>query len=119
MAQAIRLAAEPLRSLAFGSITNAGFTRIQSGGQPTGFLNPIRHIMIQNLTDVTLEYSFDGVNAHFVLPSNAVWDIDITANKTVEAGFFIAQGSSVYVQYIGAGVPTLGAVYVTSLYGAE
>ena len=53
MAKAIRLAPEPVRTLAFGSIEVAYM------GIGTAFTKPIRILMIQNLTDESLMFSFD------------------------------------------------------------
>ena len=84
--QAVRLQFEPVRSLAYGSI-GAGYM-----GVGTSLANPARQIFVQNLTDVTLMFSFDGVNDHFPLPSSGFLLLDITTNKTQSQGFYIAEG---------------------------
>lgn len=108
---AIRFAAEPLRSLAFGSI-GAGYM-----GVGTAISNPSRIIKVDNLTDATLLFSFDGITDHFVLPANGFLLLDITANKSVSDAYFLAQGQRLYVKQ--SGVPTSGAVYFTTIYGAS
>jgi len=108
---AIRLFPETLRSLAFGSIL-AGYVGIGSS-----FAHPIRIIFIQNLTDVLLLFSFDGVNDHFPLPSNGFLLLDVTSNKSVSMGCFIAQGTRLYVKR--SGVPSSGAVYVSAFYAQD
>ena len=110
MAKAIRLAPEPVRTLAFGSIEVAYM------GIGTSFTRPIRILMIQNLTDESLMFSFDGVDDHTPLPRDGFLLLDVATNRTSEGGFFIAEGTRIYVRRIGT--PTEGDVYVTTFYGA-
>lgn len=109
-ALAIRLAPEPVRSLAFGAIGGAYM------GIGTAFAHPIRIIMIQNLTDVSLMFSFDGIDDHVPLPGSGFLLLDVTTNKSVSNGFFIAEGTRIYVKTIAAPV-TVGSVYVSVFYG--
>jgi len=109
MSQAIRFAPETVRSLAFGSI-GAGYTAIG-----TALENPIRIFLLQNLTDKTLMFSFDGINDHVPLSLGGYLLIDVTANKSMSQGFYIAEGDQIYVKQVGA--PTTGAVYISAFYG--
>ena len=103
---------EPQRSLAFGVI-GAGYM-----GVGTAINHEARQFFIQNLTDATLQFSFDGVNDHFPLPSNGFFLSDITSNRTaVSTEFVLSQGSRLYVKQLG--VPTTGAVYFSIIYGRE
>jgi hypothetical protein len=112
MNASIRLLAEPVRTLAFGSIV-AGYT-----GIGTGLTNPCRIVFIQNLTDSLLMFSMDGVDDHFPLPSNGYMILDVTGNSNTNLqGFYISRGQRFYVKQIG--VPTSGSVYVSAFYGAE
>lgn len=106
---ATRLLFEPVRSLAYTSITGS-YVAI---GTP--LLHPARQIFIQNDTDVTLMFSLDGVNNHFPLPTYGFILLDITSNKTTDSGFYIAQGTQFYVKEVGT--PSLGTVYVSAMYG--
>lgn len=108
---AIRLVPDTLRSLGFASIGAAYM------GIGTSFTKPIRIFQLQNLTNNTLLFSFDGINDHIILPSSGFLLLDITSNKSVSQGFFIAEGTRIYVKQ--SGVPTTGAVYVAAFYGAE
>jgi len=108
--QAIRLVPESVRSLAFGSIAG-GYT-----GVGTAITNPVRILHIQNLTDVVVMFSYDGVNDHFPMATNSFVLLDITANKSRDHGFYLAEGTRIYVRQ--EGVPTSGSVYVTVYYGA-
>lgn len=111
MSLAIRLLPETQRSLAFGSIGAA------YAGVGTAMTQKIRILYVFNQTDALLQFSFDGVNDHFVLPSLGYILLDITANKTREQGFFLGEGQRVYVKRIGT--PTSGSVYVSTFYGSE
>jgi len=106
----IRLKAEACRSLAFGAI-GAGYA-----GIGTAMSEPIRMFLIQNLTNVALWFSFDGINDHFPLPANGYMLLDVTANKTQDTGFFLAEGDRLYVKQLG--VPASGGVYLTTFYGS-
>jgi len=108
--QAIRLGVEPVRSLAFGSI-DAGYT-----GIGTEINNPVRILRIQNLTDALLWFSYDGVNDHEALAPNSFLLLDITANKSRDHGYYLAEGTRVYVRRND--VPASGSVYVTVYYGS-
>jgi len=109
MSTAIRFKPEPLRSLAFGSI-GAGYTAIG-----TALDNPTRIFFLQNLTDETLMFSFGGLEDHLVLSAGGYLLIDVTANKSMSHGFYIAENERIYVKQVGA--PSTGAVYLSTVYG--
>jgi len=111
MSIAIRLVPEDLRSLAFGSIGAAYM------GIGTAITEPVRIFHLQNLTDAHLMFSFGGVDDHTVIPSGGYLLIDVTANKSFDGGFFLGEGERIYAKEI-TGSPTLGAVYLTTFYGA-
>ena len=109
---AIRLTPEPIRSLAYTSI-GAGYM-----GIGTALSNPSRILLIQNLTDVQLLFSFDGINDHIMLPSDGFLLLDVTANKTNNGGAsYIGEGVRIYVKEVGT--PSMGGVYVSSFYGID
>ncbi len=105
----IKIAAEPVRSLAFGSVGGAYM------GIGSGFSNPSRLLFIQNLTDALLMFSFDGINDHFPLNANAFLLLDIATNRSQSAGLYFPEGTRLYVKDVGA--PSSGSVYVTTFYG--
>ena len=111
MAFKIRLACEPVRSLAFGSIGAA------YAGIGTSMTRPIRIFLIQNLTETPLMFSFDGITDHFPIASYSYLLLDITSNMVDAQGFFLAEGSRVYVKEIST--PTTGAAYLTTSYAAD
>jgi len=111
MSVAIRLIPETVRELAFGSIG------VAYAGIGTALDRPIRILFVQNLTDTLLMFSLDGVNDHFPLDTNGFLLLDVTANKTIDTGCFIAEGTRIYVQEVVS--PTTGSVYVSAFHGGN
>src|SRR5580693_3069605 len=110
-ALSIKLLPEPVRSLAFGSISGAYM------GVGTPLSNPSRLIIFQNFTDSALMVSFDGITDHLPVAANGFVLLDVTANKSATQGFYIAEGTRFYVKEIG--VPSLGTFYISSFYGID
>ena len=108
MAQPIKFRAEAQRSLAAASI-QASYTSI---GAPIDHIG--RQMIVQNFTDALLQFSFDGVVDHFVLPASGQMILDVTTNETDPAGWFISIGTQMSVKRIGN--PTSGSVYVSLFY---
>jgi hypothetical protein len=108
---AIRYAMEEQRSLAFGSISGT------YAGVGTALTNPARQIFVDNATDADLQFSLDGVTDHFVVLSRSSLVSDIAANKTQDAGFYMAEGDRLYVKTIEA--PTEKSVYFSVIYGED
>jgi hypothetical protein len=76
---------------------------------------PVRSILIQNNTDAVLWFSFDGINNHFPLASYSQVIFDLIENIGSGDGCYIAKNSILFVKRFG--VPTVGSVYVTFVYG--
>lgn len=110
--QEIRLQVEPVRTLAFTDISGTYM------GIGSALSNPARLIWLNNLTDGALMCSLNGVDDHFPLPAQSFLILDITSNKTMSHGFYIAEGTRFYVQQLGD-APTLGEVYLTVFYGSS
>ena len=107
MAQPVR--AIPLDSLGFASI-GASYTNVGSRTE-----NAVRILWIQNLTDATLMFSFDAINDHFPLVSNAFVLLDFNANQNLnQSGLFLEVGTQLYVRQ--EGVPTSGSVFLSGFY---
>lgn len=105
---AIQIWPEVLRSLAFGSISGT------YAGISTATTNPTRIYWLQNNTDVTLTFSWDGLTDHFKLPTNAFILLDVTSNKSATGGMAaVPTGTRTYVK----GTPTSGTVDLTIFYG--
>ncbi len=111
MSLAIRLLPETVRTLGFAAMDAAYM------GVGVAFTRPCRILHIQNLTDALLMFSFDGVNDHFPLAASGYLLMDITSNKTIEQGFFLAEGQRLYVRELDD--PTSGSVYITAFYGSD
>lgn len=104
--QALRLAIEPLRTLAFGSISGT------YAGIGIALMFPSRKLLIQNYTNAQLTFSDDGVNDKFVLASGVQLLLDEALNHQ---GDYTAVGTRFYVK----GTAASGAVYVSTWYGAS
>lgn len=112
--QAIRLRAEALRSVDYLDLSST----YRAMGDP--FENSARIIHLQNLTDVIVIYSLDGVTDHGVIAAGGFVLLDCTSNKTSDQGMYIAQGTTIYVATItGAIAPTSGDVYLSVFYGSK
>lgn len=107
---ALRMAFEPLRSLAFGGISG---TYAKVG---TPFAHSEAIIKVQNLTDSQVTISLDGSTDHDTLPAQSFSLYDITANKARADDRALPQNTQVWVKQTSAG-PTLGSVYITLLFG--
>lgn len=114
MSLAIRLMPEVVRSADFSVIGNVYM------GLGTAMTRPIRMFLLQNMTNANMMFSFDGVNDHLPLPKLGYLVLDITANKNLSQGYYLAEGTRVYVKKLTpADVPTLGKVYLTTFYGDD
>jgi len=106
----IRFTMEPQRSLGFASI---GAVYMSIG---TPIDHPLRMYEMHNLTNVALQISIDGIDDHFILTANSYRIIDIVSNKTSSEGWYIANGTSIYVKQLTI-APTTGSVYLSVAYG--
>lgn len=112
MSKAIKLHGEEVRYLAFGAISP-----VYAGIGPE-MIRPIRMLILQNLTDVAVMLSLNGIIDWMPLAANGYIVLDITANKTIDTGFFMGEGQRLYVRDMGAPAKAYG-VYVSTIYGAE
>lgn len=102
---------EDLRSLGFAAI-GANYAAIGSA-----FENPIRLMFLQNLTDQSLLFSWNGSDNHLLLPSTGFIVLDVTSNKSMPAGIScFRQGTKIYVKELLTPV-TSGAVYLSVFFG--
>lgn len=95
---------EPLRSLAFGSISGS----YAAVGTP--LTDTARKVKFQNLTDANITVSTDGVNDMDIIPLNgfALYDVVDSPNMN-EQKPQIAVGTQFYIK----GSPSTGSFYVT------
>lgn len=110
MSIALRADFEEVRRVAFGDI-GALFTGIGSK-----LAHPARMVVINNLTDATLNISTNGVVDHLDIPASASIVFDLTANKTEVENFAFAKEMRFYVKHLGV-APTLGSLSLSVIYG--
>lgn len=110
-ALSVRILPEPLRTVAFGSITGS-YTVV---GTPLS--HPARIVLFQNTTDMNLVISWDGVNDHMYVVADSFILLDVGTNKGISSEFCIAQNTQFYVKYASA--PSLGSLIVSVFYGKE
>lgn len=110
MSTSVRALFDTQKTLAFGSVV-AGYTAVG-----TAFANPVRILMVSNTTDADLQFSIDGATDHFMLAAFSAAVFDISGNRSATTNeLLFAAGLTVYVKRIG--VPSEGAVYISSIYG--
>lgn len=108
---ASRMAYEPERSTAFGSITGA---YVLMGAL---FTHPIRILILQNGTNAPVQFSLDGATTLVTLQSGIHAIIDITAARTNDpAGLSAPIGQGVYIRREGAAASS-GSAYASAIYG--
>lgn len=106
MALQLDLRALSLATLGSGSISGT-YAAI---GNP--FPSPVRVMIVQNLTDVTLTFSFTGNTDHFVLPTGGQLILDVASDEFQGNGFIISINTQMYVK----GSPTTGSAYISAFY---
>ena len=107
---AVKAWAEPLRTVAFVSLTGS----LAAIGLPLA--NPARVMFVTNGTDANVDISLDGVHNMFCLLPGSSLTLDLTTNKSNDEGLFFAIGTQIYVAYESV-VPTVGNVYLSIVYG--
>jgi hypothetical protein len=114
MAFYVDMRADLLRSLSYTGIGTNYFPIPVPGSSPliTTFTHPMRIMIVQNLTNATLTFSFDGINDHFVLPSIGQLIMDVSSDEFQQNGFIISVNTTMSVK----GTATSGAVYVSAFY---
>lgn len=110
MANGIQVRADAIRSLGFASISGV----YAAVGTP--FVHNNRLLKMDNLTDAVIMFSFDGINDHFIVPSQSFVLLDLTSNLQDPSGQFVmSMGTQMYVKAVGAN-PTLGSVYISAIF---
>lgn len=100
---------DPVRSLAFGSISG---TFAQVGSVTT---RPIRLVCFTNNTDGDMFFSIDGVNNQLFVPAGSFKLFDLTTNKDQGFSSLMAflTGTQFWVKQ--SSMPTRGTVYIECL----
>jgi hypothetical protein len=111
MSQSIVVEWDTIRTLAFGGIGGAYATI----GTP--FAHIARLIILQNLTDIQVFISDDGVNDKLTLASGGQMIIDYMSDQSFLGGEFAQQvGTQIYIKDNGVAA-TSGDFYVSVIYG--
>ena len=113
-ASSARIAFEPLRTIAFGGITNV------YAAVGTAFANPVRLLKITNMTDVDIIVSYNGVTDQDIVIASGFTLYDYCTNQSSVGGLLEQPvGDGVWVKRAGAANPISGNVYVTVIYAAQ
>ena len=113
MSLALRLLPEPIRSVAFGSVSGT-YT-----GIGTAITNPARVLYLVSTLDIHTMISFNGIDDHMVLLANGYIMLDVSSNQSFNQGLYVSMGQRLYVKQIGGAAATSGNVYLTVMYGAN
>lgn len=101
---------DPVRTLAFGAITNS----YQAIGVPT--TEPVRILSIDNATDGDIFFSTDGVTDMLFMAAGTFKLFDLTTNRfSFTNQWVIRAGTQFYIKYSTA--PTKSGVYIACLWG--
>jgi hypothetical protein len=111
MSLALRLLPEPASVLAY---TTIGATYMSIGS----FSNPSRLLYLLSTLDEPVWISFNGIDNHIVLLNNGYFVLDVSSNQSFNQGLYIATGQRIYAKQV-ATTPTVGAIYMTTFYGAN
>jgi|SRR5690606_29182481 len=109
---AVRWRAEPLRSLAFGSIS-ATYAAIG-----TAMAHPIINYRIQNYTDQPLLISYDGQTDHDIVGTGGFVLFDASSNKGKGDVLALPQSTVIYAKQASV-APGSGSVYVSAYYASN
>ena len=105
MANGLRVIPETLRS-----VNSTAFNgTFQVLGSPLKYASPL--LKFVNNSNVLVTISWDGVNAHDILPSNSFALYDFCSDSGTTPGLYAAQGTQFYVSG-PAGGTNAGLVYL-------
>lgn len=108
MAYGTKVAFEPVREIAFGSI-GAAYTAVG-----TGLTDHARLIRFVNTMNTELYISLNGTTNHIRLAAGSFLIIDLASNKVRDDGLFISIGTIFYVKQVSA--PASGNLWIEVLY---
>lgn len=100
---------DPVRSLAFGSITGS----YQTLG--TAFTHAMRVLHFINDTDGDMMISFDGTTDNAPVLADSFSLYDLTSDQDSNEMFRYENGTQIYVKFLSA--PTKGTFYLVCVYG--
>lgn len=109
MAYGTRAAFDPLRELAFGSISGS-YAAIG-----TALTDHARIVKFTNGTNAPMYISLDGTTDYDKIPANGFALYDFSTNRIRDDGLFVPVGTIFYVKQDTA--PSSGSVWVSVIYG--
>lgn len=105
--QSVTIYPEVLRSIAASTFTGS----YQTVGAVLA--NPSRILKFTNDTSVDVTVSWDGTNAHELLPAGSFLLIDVAANRQISNIFSAAAGTQFYVNASSG----TGTFYISTYFG--
>jgi len=117
MAQSTQLGIEPVDALGYAAIP-ATYDPATGAGEVGYAIQPCRMFTLQNFTNETVMWSFDGVNDHLPMLSMGYFTLDISANQQQIQGLFLDEFRTIWVRYLTT-PPTSGSVYFTAFYAVD
>ena len=108
MAYGTRAVFEPIREIAFGSITGS----YQPVG--SGTMDHARIVRIVNNMNTQMYVSLDGVNDHIRLAANSFILLDFSSNKIRNDGLFLPVGTFFFVKQVNP--PVSGSLWIEVIY---
>ena len=110
MANIVRI--DPVRSIAFTSITNAYLPV----GTPFGHAMRVLHFI--NNTNGDMMVSFDGTTDNVPVLAEGFVLYDLTSDQDANESYRYEKGTQIYVKYLSAPTtPADGAFYLVAIYG--
>lgn len=108
---AVRILPEVERTLAYTGISGT----YAAVGTPLKFA--AIQVILQNLTDGLVSFSWDGTNSAITLAANTSFILDIQSNKGRADAMMVSENTQFWVST--SATLHSGAIYISALYGAE
>lgn len=108
MAYGTRAAYEPIRELAFGSITAS----YQAVGNAIS--DHARIVRFVNTMDKAIYISLDGTTNEDIVPANGYVLYDFSTNRIRDDGLFLPLGTTFYAKQVAA--PASGSLYIVVIH---
>jgi len=108
MAYGTRAAFEPIREVAFGSITSS------YANLGTPFTDHVREIRIVNTCNTDMYLSTNASDNMIRMAAGSFYIIDFAANKVRDDGLFLPIGTQLSIKYQSA--PATGSLWVETVY---
>lgn len=99
-----RIVWQPQKTFNSASLSSS-YQAMTDASSVAGLVNPCRQFFIQNLSSVSVQVSFDGINDAFPLVSSGFYVSDISTNNLnspSDEGPMLQQGTIVYLKQVTA-----------------